>query len=459
LDAKAEAHCFCLLSVLGAEPPALYLRPEGAGWALPDVAVMLPVTIGFPHNTTFAASAITAAVRTQFGLDSDLHLIVATTRPGPQTPAEVVVLLGVRPEASPAHGLQLVAVAEARHGAWSRPDHQALLDVLTEPLPAERVSWARPGFLAEAGSWITERLAQAGLALAGPLEVRRNWSLSLLLRVPTTGGDCYFKAVPALFRQEPGLTAYLAQRFPGRVPAVLAFDADRHWLLMRGFDGSPLMEQSTPAPWIAALEGYAALQVTMVPEAARLLALGCPDRRASVLEGQVAAVLADTDGMLIDRPNGLSAVEAACLAALGPALRQACRAFAALPLPATLEHGDLHGNNIVTIAAGGCLYFDWTDGCLAPPFFGLPAYLETGRAEWHAPLIAAYSAAWQPFTDALTLDRARRLARPLSDLHMALSYSWIRAQTEARQRWQLAGSFPFFLRELLKHWAELEPEL
>jgi len=54
---------------------------------------------------------------------------------------------------------------------------------------------------------------------------------------------------------------------------------------------------------------------------------------------------------------------------------------------------------------------------------------------------------------------ARRLARPLSDLHMALSYAWIRAQTEARQRWQLAGSLPYFLRELLKHWAEVEPEL
>ena len=35
----------------------------------------------------------------------------------------------------------------------------------------------------------------------------------------------------------------------------------------------------------------------------------------------------------------------------------------------------------------------------------------------------------------------------------------IRAQTEDRQRWLLAGSLPYFLRELLKHWAELEPDL
>lgn len=446
-----DTHVYFLLA---APEAAVYLVPSAGGWALPQVA--LPLTAGI----SFSAPAITAAVAALVGGPVEFLLGLGVTDTHDGAPAEaVVVLSAASAQPSLAGPLEAVPLAEACRAAWARPDHRAALEALAEPPPPKRVAWARPGFLAEAGAWIEEQLAAHGFAATGPLEMKRNWSLSALLRVPTTGGDCYFKAIPALFEQEPALTDHLSRRFPGRVPAVIGYEAGRHWLLMRGFDGAPLGDQAAPEPWLAALRGYAEMQVELVPEAPGLLALGCPDRRALLLEGQVDDVLADTDGMLIDHPYGLSAADAARLQALGPALRQACRAFAALPLPPTLEHGDLHGHNIALTAGGGYLYYDWSDGCLAPPFFGLPAFLETSKADWHAALTVAYTAPWLPYTDAATLARARRLARPLSDLHMALSYVWIRAQTDDRQRWQLAGSLPYFLRELLKHWAEAEAEL
>ncbi len=451
LDAKAETVVSFILAAPGLGTPAVYLVPEGDGWALPHVALPLPAGV------SFSTPAITAAVRASLGVDTELLLIESGLWPAA---VESVVMLAALPASPPATGpVQRVALADARRATWACPDHLALLTVLDEPAPPQRVAWARPGFLAEATAWITAELAGQGVTVTSPLDVRRNWSLSCLLRVPTSAGDHYFKAIPALFGQEPALTRDLARRFPGRVPAVAAIDPDRHWLLMRAFAGPPLAETTVAETWLAALQGYAELQVAFLPHTADLLALGCPDRSVNRLEAQVADLLADTAGMRIDQTQGLSAAEATRLLALGPALRQACRAFAALNLPPSLEHGDLHSNNIALAPGGGFVYYDWSDGCLAPPFFGLSAFLENAPAHLHPALTAVYTSPWRTYADEAALQRARRLARPLSDLHLALSYAWIRAQTEPRQHWQLAGSLPYFLRELLNHWAEVEPHL
>ena len=446
MAAKAEppTRVLCLIAAEGAPEPHCYLAPHGPALGLPAVSVALP------SGLDAGADAIARAVRAQYGLAVEFLLAVSRATDDPAAPA--VVLLVALPGSRPVAGdLTLLSLAAARRAAWADPAQRDLLDVLAEPAAPNRVAWARPGFLAEAHAWLTTQLAAHGLSVTGPLQVRRHWSLSVLLRVPTNGGDVYFKAVPPVFQQEPRLTQFLALRFPSRVPGVLAIDPERRWLLMPAFTGDPLQGQADPAAWLSALRGYADLQAQLVADALGLLPLGCPDRRAAVLAGQVDEVLAATDAMRIGLPRGLTPEQATQVTALGPALRQACRAFAALPLPPTLEHGDLHGGNIVSAPAGGWLYYDWTDGCLAPPFFGLPTYLENAPADLHPALIEAYAEPWRAFADASTLAEARRLARPLSDLHIALSYVWIHAHTEPRQRWQLAGALPYFLRELLRH--------
>ena len=66
-----------------------------------------------------------------------------------------------------------------------------------------------------------------------PRSSSRTRRRSTVLRVPTTEGDLYFKAVSAIHLFEAALTGLLAELQPGRVPEVVAMDARRGWLLMR----------------------------------------------------------------------------------------------------------------------------------------------------------------------------------------------------------------------------------
>jgi hypothetical protein len=123
-------------------------------------------------------------------------------------------------------------------------------------------------------------------------------------------------------------------------------------------------------------------------------------------------------------------------------------------LPDTLEHGDLHGDNIA-LTPSGFVYFDWSDACLAQPFTCLTTFLERVREDWLAPLTDAYLDEWRGFASAEVLRRAQRLSQPIGAAHLAVSYHRILAATEPGQRWQLAGALPFFLKEVLRLRKEL----
>jgi hypothetical protein len=84
--------------------------------------------------------------------------------------------------------------------------------------PPLRPPWARPGWLDEATAWIHARLGERGLAATGPIVQVKVWSISCLLRVPTSGNILYFKAVPPLFAQESRITEALGRRYPGHAP-------------------------------------------------------------------------------------------------------------------------------------------------------------------------------------------------------------------------------------------------
>ena len=70
------------------------------------------------------------------------------------------------------------------------------------------------------------------------IEQVKQWSISAVLRVRTNGPDLWFKvsAPLPLFVDEAAVTAELAERFPGYVPAPLAVEAEHGWLLFAEFD-------------------------------------------------------------------------------------------------------------------------------------------------------------------------------------------------------------------------------
>jgi hypothetical protein len=236
-----------------------------------------------------------------------------------------------------------------------------------------------------------------GRPLTGPVAQVRAWELSCILRAPTATGDVWFKTNAALplFVNEGVVLTTLAELFGDRVPAPLAVDAERGWMLLD--DHGEEVARS-----------YARMQVEAAGQADRLLAAGCHDRRLDRLAAQAEAWLPQVGNV-----------------ARGPA---------------------------------GYTFFDWTDACVVHPFLDLVtirrgtsfAEGEIGsEAELRARLRAAYLPAWAALEPPERLDRADRLAAPLGALHQAVSYRSIVASRQPPIDVHMGQSTAWWLRRML----------
>ena len=183
------------------------------------------------------------------------------------------------------------------------------------------------GWVDEVRGWLEQELARLGHSLLG-IEQRKQWSISSVLLVRTSGPNLYFKvsAPLPLFVEEASVTAMLAARFPGYVPAPLAVEAERGWFLLPEFDD--LIGWQPPLEVHEELfRRYAGLQRRSAEITVELLAAGCLDRRLHVLETQVDPLLDDPEAI-----GRLTPDEIAELRRLGPTLKEACRRLAACGL-------------------------------------------------------------------------------------------------------------------------------
>ena len=206
--------------------------------------------------------------------------------------------------------------------------------------------------------------------VAGDIEQPHVRWWSTVLRVPTTDGDLYFKAVSAVHVFEAALTGLLSELQPGRVPEVVAIDSERGWMLMR--DGGTRLRElvATRADlhhWERLLPGYAQLQIEMAPHAARLLELGVPDERLAVLPEHFRELLAT-------HPKGLTREEHQRLIDAAPRVDDMCRELAAYGIPETIQHDDLHDGQVF-VSGGRYRIFDWGDSCVSHPFHSLTVIL------------------------------------------------------------------------------------
>jgi hypothetical protein len=326
-----------------------------------------------------------------------------------------------------------------------------LAEAAGAPVPERRNPWARRGWFARAAAWTEQQLARQGYALAAPVEQFRSASISCVLRAPTTRGDVYFKAAAALplFGNEPVLTQALAERFPEQIPAILATEPAQRWMLMPDF-GPQLSRGHGRDVWVEALRRYGPIQAACASDVDGWLAHGCLDRRLDRLAAQVAALLAD-DGAMAE----LESDEAQQLRALQPQLLRMCEQLALYAVPQSLVHGDLHLGNIA-MDSGKYTFFDWTDGCIAHPFFDLVTVLnhadeiEGSLEETRAILCDTYLSAWLGYEPIERLRAACALALPLGALHQAVSYQHILAGVEVAARVEWAGSIGYWLRRALK---------
>src|SRR4051812_30980536 len=231
-------------------------------------------------------------------------------------------------------------------------------------------SWEDPAWVATAHGWVAGRLADLGLTRTGDIEQPHVRDWSTVMRVPTDGGDVWFKANTDVLAFEAGLVALLAERRPDVVPPLLAWDGASGWMLMADA-GRTLRTLEPEEPWLDGwhdvLPRYAALQVAMTDDVESLLALGVPDLRLATLPERYEEV--------IDAVGAEQRFRDAV-----PQVVDLCDRVAACGIGETVEHDDLHDAQVF-VRDGRFRVLDWGDACVSHPFFTLSVTLE-GVLEW-----------------------------------------------------------------------------
>lgn len=189
--------------------------------------------------------------------------------------------------------------------------------------------------------------------------------------------------------------------------------------------------------WEHVLPAYAALQRRMERHVEAMLGAGVPDERPGRLPETLARLL-DTEAVWArvdkeDRPSADAARRR--LRDLAPIVRDLAAELEASAIPPTIDHGDLHGNNIVIGDDGVPRFFDWGDAVVAHPFQTMAGTL--GSIGHHAGLDPygpdldrvrdAYLEAWTEVASRSTLARLTPLAMDLG--HIAKAGAWERALT------------------------------
>lgn len=234
--------------------------------------------------------------------------------------------------------------------------------------------WLRPDWLVQATAWIREQAD-----VIGEIEQTHVAHWSTVLRVPTTEGILWFKAMAPENAFEAGLTAKLAQLRPGRVPDLVAFDGERGWLLTRdhGTRLRTLIESVDDLyHWETLLPQYAELQIAVAPHADELLALGVRDQRLAGIEAHLRQLLDDREFLLIDQPDGLTSGEYRQMRETVPHVADLCRRLATYDIPETIQHDDFNDGNVF-VRDGRYVFVDWGDSCVSHPFHTLVVTLRS----------------------------------------------------------------------------------
>jgi len=300
------------------------------------------------------------------------------------------------------------------------------------PEPDEGVPpWRDPRWLAEAEDWIGAECARAGLARAGEA-VGRARVYSVVARVPVGGGTVWFKASPPASSFEPALLVALAGWYPEQFAPPIAVDVDRAWSLT--VDGGPTLRERHPRPrdvaaWRVMLSAYGRLQFGLARHVGDLLGLGLADLRPASVPGRFDRLLADpATQRAIGAADGISRAQHVNLCAVAPRLRAWCAELDDLGVPASLDHADVHPNNV--FAAAGTP-FDWGDSAVAHPFSSLLIALRTAGEHAGLPSRAPELAAltedyFTPWLEAghrrADIDRSLVLALRIAPLARALTW-------------------------------------
>ena len=238
---------------------------------------------------------------------------------------------------------------------------------LAQRHPSRTETWASPDFEAELAEWVSAQVGE--LRELVPYK-HRVWATVWIAE--TAERRFFVKQNCHLQSFEAALVAELASLAPDRVVPVTAHDAVRGLLLTP--EQGPVLGSSVSDDdvdtWCRVVAAGAALQREVAPYADRLAALGVSRLAPEDAVGYTEQRLVELGGLAGDDPRRLPPDEADVLRGHLPAVRLWAEQVAALGLPVTLNHNDLHDNNVFLVG-GDLRFFDFADSLLTEPLGAL----------------------------------------------------------------------------------------
>ncbi|MDY6902682.1 MAG: aminoglycoside phosphotransferase family protein [Cyanobacteriota bacterium] len=356
------------------------------------------------------------------------------------------------------------SITKLKEGSWTDletlrnlslklPEHKSIIEeYLTEiennNIPELRPPWAKTDWFDSASEWVEAQLLDLNYQQLAPVECLKTWGISCILRVSTNHGNLYLKEASTLplFCKEPVVTNELKKLFPENIPTVLSINSDCHWMLLADF-GEPIGRNSPVKIKKDVYRLLAQIQIKSVEHIENLLNVGCLDRRLEKLETQIDSLFDDEIVLSL-----LKEAEIEQLNKIAPYLKNLCSQLAEYKIPQTLVHGDLHLGN-VALDNDNYLLFDWTDSCIAHPFFDMFLFYFRRYYNPLSPVKAVrdeYLNQWTVYEPKSRVLEAWKLAKPLCALHHAVTYQYISNCLEARDKQLFSNALGNFIRELLK---------
>jgi Phosphotransferase enzyme family len=347
-------------------------------------------------------------------------------------------------------------------------------------LSADRVGpdpvalWTSNAFLEEARVWVAAQLARHDCRLTGGWELPHARVWSSTIRFETTEGRVWFKVNGSGTAYEAGLVALLGELRPGLAPDVIAYDRARAWSLTR--DGGPTLRSIAASGelwmyWERLLPSYAEAQLALAQHRTRLQSSGTPHLAPVQLRLEYRRLLTELPVLPIEE-GGLTTEEASALERLLPTYDDWCAELATSPVPLSLQHDDLHSNNVCWPGKVDDLssvrIIDWGDASVGHPFGTMLATLNSiafhagalhGDGWMDDPrMLRIRDAYLEPFTGLGSREELLRwvaLARRTGCVTRAVC--WEKALQDAPLTVVMGEEFPVrgWLLELLEPWADV----
>ena len=320
---------------------------------------------------------------------------------------------------------------------------------------------ATQAWRAEATRWVDAQLRTAGRSRTGDVEQRRIRPWSTQLVVPSDRCTVWFKANCPSSAYEPAVHHALAELEPDEVELPLAIDADRGWMMTadRGLTLAASHEVS-PEEWHSLVALAARVQRQVVGHRDVLVAAGLPDCSPATVPARYATLVDELTDLPGDHPSHLPAEEARSLRGRAGLVEDAVQALLAAPLPASLQHGDLHPGNVFVVD-GSLRFFDFGDAQWAHVLEVLAVPYGYATRVTHHPwpeVLDAYAWVW---ADLLDRDDLEALMVPAMVTHAVnRSFTWLGAiqgaQPEELAEW---GDAPlYYLRLAHEPFPPQDPE-